>query len=78
MAQDFFPKIRVVVIWAERSHSLCVESAWRYQRFLEECGEPPVSGRPMTIVMMPGANHFPHWDEPERTMAFFAEVVNSA
>jgi len=45
MAQDFFPKIRVVVIWAERSHSLCVESAWRYQRFLEECGEPPVSGR---------------------------------
>jgi len=74
MAREFFPRVHVVAVWGEKSHALCIEAAWKYQQLLEEYGS--AGGRPLTIVMMPDANHFPHWDEPDRTMAFFANIVN--
>jgi len=73
----FWPKAGIHVIWCECSPWPMVETAWTFEKLKEEYVNQGVHGRTLTVEMMPDANHFPHWDEPEMTIAFFAKAMAS-
>ncbi|KLO13272.1 hypothetical protein SCHPADRAFT_890150 [Schizopora paradoxa] len=75
LAQEFWPSLKVEIIWCEHSTAPCVEAGWIFEELRKEYDDKGVVGRPMRITMMPGANHFPHWDQPEKTIALFANVI---
>ncbi|KAL5513084.1 hypothetical protein ACEPAH_3482 [Sanghuangporus vaninii] len=73
----YWPRTSVNVVWCENSTWVVVDTMWEFQKAREKADEKGIVGRPLRIIMMPGANHFPHWDEPEMTMKFFANVVDA-
>lgn len=73
----YWPGCRIHVLWCEYSPWPMVETAWTFEKLKEKYVKQGVQGRSLTVEMMPGANHFPHWDEPEMTIAFFAKVMTS-
>ncbi|KLO13273.1 hypothetical protein SCHPADRAFT_997491 [Schizopora paradoxa] len=78
MAKKFWPKLKVDVIWCERSPWTFVEAGWAIQELRKESDRLRIKGRPLRITMMPGVNHFAHWDEPDKTMAFFVKTIDNA
>ncbi|KLO13268.1 hypothetical protein SCHPADRAFT_372631 [Schizopora paradoxa] len=74
-AGRYWPRLQVTAIWCERTCWTCVDGGWGLEELRKQHDGLGVRGRPLKITMMPGANHFPHWDEPEKTMAFFAAAV---
>jgi len=78
LARKYWPSLKVDVIWCEHTVGTCVEAGWVYEELKKEHVSKGVKGRPLKITMMPGANHFPHWDQPDKAMAFFAKTVDAA
>ncbi|KAH9013654.1 alpha/beta-hydrolase [Lactarius pseudohatsudake] len=61
------------VVWCDRTIGLIVWGAWAFEAEMAESakeGKDSVKKRmrKCSIVRMHGANHFAHWDEPERTL----------
>jgi len=77
LAKAYWPRMRTDVIWCEHSPWTLVIAAWEFEKMTEAATKAGIKGRGMRITMMPGANHFPHWDEPERTVDFFQNVLSS-
>ncbi|THH08247.1 hypothetical protein EW145_g2822 [Phellinidium pouzarii] len=73
----YLPGCGVDVVWCERSTWASIDAAWGFEKLKEKADEQGIRGRPLRMFMMPGANHFPHWDEPEKAMAFFANVIST-
>ncbi|PCH43848.1 alpha/beta-hydrolase [Wolfiporia cocos MD-104 SS10] len=67
------PRVRVSLVWCDMSVAETVLSSWTLARMVER--EWPEGARKVEIVRMEGANHFPHWDEPERTMRCWASCL---
>ncbi|KLO13269.1 hypothetical protein SCHPADRAFT_874309 [Schizopora paradoxa] len=78
MAREFFPNVHVAAIWAEKSHWSCVGAGWKYKQLLDEYRERSVTGRHLSIIKIPGANHFPHWDQPKQTMDVLEQILNGS
>lgn len=76
LAQKYWPRVKVDAIWCERTCWTCVDGGWGLEELRKKYDLLGVKGRPMKVTMMSGANHFPHWDEPERTIALFAATLN--
>ncbi|KAL5513085.1 hypothetical protein ACEPAH_3483 [Sanghuangporus vaninii] len=73
----YWPRAGVDVVWGEKSIWNVVGATWELQRAREKANEEGIVGRPLRFFMLPGANHFPHWDKPEMTMKFFADIIDS-
>ncbi|KAH8111923.1 Alpha/Beta hydrolase protein [Phellopilus nigrolimitatus] len=73
----YWPRCGVDVVWCENTVWVIVDAVWRLEKLREEADEEGIKGRPFRVMMVPGANHFPHWDEPEATMKFFANVLGN-
>ncbi|KAI0065818.1 alpha/beta-hydrolase [Artomyces pyxidatus] len=69
------PRCRVVVAWGGETLWESVGAAWALERIYRERKEAGDAVRPFDVVMMPGANHFPHWDEPEKMIQFLRSVI---
>ncbi|KAN0126498.1 Alpha/Beta hydrolase fold [Russula decolorans] len=69
------PRCKVVVIWGENTLWEMVGAAWAVEKVYKECEAVGQVGRTLEVVEMPGANHFPHWDEPEAMIRFLSSVV---
>ncbi|KAI0265827.1 hypothetical protein BC834DRAFT_154529 [Gloeopeniophorella convolvens] len=69
------PDCKVVVIWGENTLWEMAGAAWAVERLYQEREDAGEVGRTLEVVEMPGANHFPHWDEPEAMVQFLACVV---
>ncbi|OCB85419.1 hypothetical protein A7U60_g7428 [Sanghuangporus baumii] len=72
----YWPRAGVDVVWGEESIWVVVGATWELQKAREKANEEGIVGRPLRFFMIPGANHFPHWDEPEMTMKFFADIID--
>ncbi|KZT68307.1 alpha/beta-hydrolase [Daedalea quercina L-15889] len=67
-----WPKLRVSLLWCDMSLALIVMATWG---LLKDYQDWPANGRSIHTVRMKGANHFPQWDQPERTMQLLANVI---
>ncbi|KAH9843701.1 Alpha/Beta hydrolase protein [Rhodofomes roseus] len=61
-----WPGLRVPLIWCDMSVSETVFAAWHFSQQVKE--NWPRGARKIDIVRFEGANHFPHWDEPQRML----------
>jgi len=68
-----WPRLRPVLVWCDMSPCDCVFASWYLQNLIAESW--PSGGRNVDVQRMEGANHFPHWDEPEVTLRFLAGVI---
>ncbi|KAL5513086.1 hypothetical protein ACEPAH_3484 [Sanghuangporus vaninii] len=73
----YWLRCRVDVVWCEHSPWESIDVMWNLQLMREKADREGITGRPMRFVMMPGANHFPHWDQPDVTMKFFDGVLHA-
>ncbi|KAH9933983.1 uncharacterized protein BXZ73DRAFT_100821 [Epithele typhae] len=63
-----WPAVEVRYVWCEASVWEMVWCAWSIRKEMEE----KVAGmREVRILRLPKANHFVHWDEPERSLKVF-------
>ncbi|EIW61063.1 uncharacterized protein TRAVEDRAFT_46287 [Trametes versicolor FP-101664 SS1] len=68
---DAWSAVEVRVVWCDRSPW---EMAWGAYLLDEELKEARGAGKPLrniNLVRLKGANHFAHWDMPEKTMRVF-------
>ncbi|KAL5492300.1 hypothetical protein ACEPAI_3747 [Sanghuangporus weigelae] len=72
----YWPRVGIDVVWGENSIWVVVDAAWELQKAHEKADNEKIVGRPLRFFMIPGANHFPHWDKPEMTMEFFANIID--
>ncbi|KAI0311448.1 hypothetical protein OF83DRAFT_1068806 [Amylostereum chailletii] len=70
-----FPECRFVLLYGEKDSCQGVGAAWTIEKMYDERKAKGEVGRPLEVVEMPEANHFPHWDQPEKTMSFFASIL---
>ncbi|KIP12769.1 hypothetical protein PHLGIDRAFT_9832 [Phlebiopsis gigantea 11061_1 CR5-6] len=68
------PEVGAVVLWCDRSIWACL---WGVKVLEELLLEEPVGGkkRPVRIMKLENANHFVHWDEPERMVRLLKEIA---
>jgi len=69
------PQCKVVIIWGENTLWEMAGAAWAVEKLYKEHEVAGQVGRALEVVEMPGANHFPHWDEPETMIRFLTSVV---
>ncbi|KAI0700198.1 alpha/beta-hydrolase [Cytidiella melzeri] len=55
-------------IWCDQSSWMLSWATWSLLEELREAEEAGRAVRKMTVVRMSKANHFAHWDQPERTL----------
>ncbi|TFY67242.1 hypothetical protein EVJ58_g1755 [Rhodofomes roseus] len=72
---SIWPNVRVVLVWCDMSVSETVLPAWGLLRQVQE--DWPTNGRAIHSVRLKGANHFPHWERPKRTMQLFDDLIRS-
>ncbi|KAI0031676.1 hypothetical protein K488DRAFT_51557 [Vararia minispora EC-137] len=75
-AAKVLPRCRFILVWSTQGGWTTISAAWDIERIYNECWHPTRSevGRPLDVVELPWANHFPHWDEPEKTVQTLASV----
>ncbi|KAB5575365.1 Alpha/Beta hydrolase protein [Coniochaeta sp. 2T2.1] len=74
-SQTQWSSVPLHYIWCNRSDYEMPWASWRLQEYIEKGGS---SGRPMrtvSITCLEGANHFAHWDEPERLLQALIAAV---
>ncbi|KAH9937692.1 uncharacterized protein B0H18DRAFT_1113494 [Fomitopsis serialis] len=67
------PRLRVSLVWCDMSPPETVMSTWYLARQIQDLW--PSNARKIDVVRFEGANHFPHWDEPDRTMNLLAKLI---
>ncbi|KZT65133.1 hypothetical protein DAEQUDRAFT_697601 [Daedalea quercina L-15889] len=68
-----WPRVRVSLVWCDMSPPETLVSTWYLAKEVQE--RWPQGARKITLVRFEGANHFAHWDQPERTMKLLAELI---
>ncbi|TBU49451.1 hypothetical protein BD309DRAFT_851425 [Dichomitus squalens] len=72
---DAWKDVEVRNLWCDHSFWLALWNEVNLRREIEEERRAGISLRPVTFVRVRGANHFVHWDEPERAMCAILELV---
>ncbi|TFK90762.1 alpha/beta-hydrolase [Polyporus arcularius HHB13444] len=71
--EEMWPALRVHVVWCDMSVGDCVwASVLLHHR---HAAADPEWRRPMTVHKLAGANHFVHWEEPERFVKTLAGII---
>ncbi|GJE91053.1 alpha/beta hydrolase [Phanerochaete sordida] len=65
-ADAVLPGVEVLVLWSERSPWITVWGAQVVQGFMSEEAESGKTKRRLELGKVDNANHFIHWEEPER------------
>ncbi|KAH9835551.1 Alpha/Beta hydrolase protein [Rhodofomes roseus] len=68
-----WPCLQVYLVWCDASMPETVFSNWYLAKQTEE--NWPRDARSVKVVRFEDANHFPHWYQPEDTMALVASLV---
>ncbi|EPT04329.1 hypothetical protein FOMPIDRAFT_44288 [Fomitopsis schrenkii] len=68
-----WPRVRVSLVWCDMSPPETLLSTWYLANQLATTW--PQGARKVDLVRFEGANHFPHWDEPERTTKVLAGLI---
>ncbi|RDX50215.1 alpha/beta-hydrolase [Lentinus brumalis] len=71
--EEVWPALGVHVVWCDMSVGDCVwASVLLHHR---HAAADPEWRRPMTVHKLAGANHFVHWEEPERFVKMLAGII---
>ncbi|KAI0366634.1 alpha/beta-hydrolase [Pilatotrama ljubarskyi] len=73
MRKKIWPALRVHVIWCDMSIGECLWASVVIRSRYEEA--QPENRRPVEFHKLEDANHFVHWEEPERFVKFLAGIV---
>ncbi|TFK94529.1 alpha/beta-hydrolase [Polyporus arcularius HHB13444] len=68
---DAWANVEVRNVWCDRSVWEMPWSVWNLRAKLESEKKAGRALRDVTLLRLKGANHFVHWDEPERALAAF-------
>ncbi|KAH9851605.1 alpha/beta-hydrolase [Lenzites betulinus] len=68
-----WPALRVHVVWCDMSVGDCLWASVVIHALYEEAD--PETRRDVQLHKLEGANHFVHWEEPERFTSFLATIV---
>ncbi|GJE93983.1 hypothetical protein PsYK624_101500 [Phanerochaete sordida] len=78
-ADDEWHDVEIRYLWCDRSVYEMPWGTWALRKELEEARAAGRRTRNLTVVCLPGANHFAHWDDPERLLkALLAEQGETA
>lgn len=69
-----WPKLRINIVWCDMSPSSCVYATHHIKRMAKVYKEQGM-GRAVQFHRMQQANHFVHWDEPERFIDFLSQIL---
>ncbi|KAL1950823.1 hypothetical protein VTO73DRAFT_5947 [Trametes versicolor] len=73
MLKEVWPALRVHVVWCDRSPGDCLwASAVIHAKYKDA---EPKYRRPVEFHKLEDANHFVHWEEPEKFVTFLAGIV---
>ncbi|KAJ3553766.1 hypothetical protein NM688_g3443 [Phlebia brevispora] len=73
--EGILPTVDVIVIWCDMSPSV---AAWAAKRLKERVDTARAEGkhtRAVRVINIKDANHFVHWEDPERMVKFFAQNI---
>ncbi|KZT09303.1 uncharacterized protein LAESUDRAFT_675164 [Laetiporus sulphureus 93-53] len=70
-----WPRVRAQVVWCDMSTSDGVFGANKIKAIAREWREKQQGGRTVEFYKLEKANHFLHWEEPERLVKFLASIV---
>ncbi|PCH43959.1 hypothetical protein WOLCODRAFT_133046 [Wolfiporia cocos MD-104 SS10] len=70
---NVWPDVYVTLVWCDMSVGDTIIAAWELSRKVEAAW--PLEGRRVSIVRMNGANHFPHWDNPQETLHLLSTIA---
>ncbi|KAH8111951.1 hypothetical protein DFH11DRAFT_559094 [Phellopilus nigrolimitatus] len=73
----YWPRCGVDVVLCDKTVWVVVDAVWRLEKLRKMADKEGIKGRAFRSLTIPGANHFPHWDEPEATVKFFADVLGN-
>lgn len=65
---DQWEGVELRYLWCDRSVYEMPWGTMQLRAELDDAKQKELRMRPITIVRLPGANHFAHWDEPERLL----------
>ncbi|KAI0930702.1 hypothetical protein AcW1_003659 [Taiwanofungus camphoratus] len=68
-----WPRLRATLVWCDMSVGETMIAAWDLARSVSQSW--PEGARKVDVRRMEGANHFPHWDQPEYTTQFLASII---
>jgi len=68
---DVLPDLRVELVWSDMSPGDVMLGSWNILRIAREAPK----ARNINVKRMRGANHFPHWDQPEDSVKFLASIA---
>ncbi|EMD32087.1 hypothetical protein CERSUDRAFT_119069 [Gelatoporia subvermispora B] len=68
---DVLPDLCVELVWTDMSPGDVMLGSWNIMRIAKEAGKT----RKINVRRMRGANHFPHWDQPEESTKFLASIA---
>ncbi|KAI0695746.1 alpha/beta-hydrolase [Cerioporus squamosus] len=71
--EEMWPALRVHVVWCDMSVGDCVWASVLLH--LRHAAADTEWRRPMTLHKLAGANHFVHWEEPERFVRMLAGII---
>ncbi|CCL99552.1 uncharacterized protein FIBRA_01570 [Fibroporia radiculosa] len=74
-SEPIWPRVRVCVLLPSRDVGHVVWAVELLRRQYEEARKAGKIGRTVDVVRIDGANHFVHWEEPERFVKLVASVV---
>ncbi|KAI0647699.1 alpha/beta-hydrolase [Trametes meyenii] len=73
MMKELWPTIRVHVVWCDMTVGDCAWAAAVIRA--QYSGATPKHQRPLEFHRLESANHFVHWDEPERFVRLLARIA---
>ncbi|KZT64049.1 hypothetical protein DAEQUDRAFT_747625 [Daedalea quercina L-15889] len=69
-----WPSLKVDVVWCDMSNSDTVSAAMKLKALVRK-QRAKGEGRDVSFHKLEGANHFMHWDDPERFTSLLAQVL---
>jgi len=69
-----WPNLKVALVWCDMDNSDVVSAAMKLKALVRQSGEKG-EGRDVAFHKLERANHFAHWDEPERLTSLLAEII---
>lgn len=72
-ADAVLPDVDILALWCDQSVWLTAWGAKVFQDLVRAPAEPGQRKRKTTFLKVENANHFVHWDEPERVIRLLAE-----
>jgi len=70
-----WPNVKLQVVWCDMSHGDAVATAQMIRDDYEEMKQKGGYVRAMQMFKLEQANHFPHWDDPDRFVQALLKIV---